>query len=150
MRPQFSAAERFETLKKSVRGSWFKMAKLKKLLDKEIADANGKAARLRVEGNTYSAEAEYYHDALVAFERALKEDEPLPASCQEEFQKQMKVTCDNQHDSLQTLIANSRRNWVRDRNNGNRYSQAASEWETFAKNLLVEYGKLDEEIMSYA
>lgn len=150
MRPPFSAADRFQTLKASVRGDWFKMAKLKKLLDKEIADANGKATRLRVEGNTYSAEAEYYHDALKAYELLLKEDEPLPASCQEEYQQQLKISGEGPQDALQTLIANSRRNWVRERNNANRYLQAAGEWIKFTENLLMEYAKLDEEIMSYA
>lgn len=150
MRPPFSAADRFKKLKASVRGDWFKMKKLKDLIDKEIVDANGKAARLRMEGNRYMANAELHHDALKAYELFLKEGEPLPVSCQKEYQNQLKISVEGPQDALQTLIANSRRNWVRNRNDGSRYLQAASEWVAFTENLLAEFGKLDEEIMSYA
>lgn len=150
MRPTFSAAEKFETLKKSVRGSWFKMKKLKDLIDKEIADANGKAARIRVEGNRYMADAELYHDAMQAYELLLKEGEPLPEAYKEEYRKQMRISGEDQHDTLYTLMANNRRNWVRCRNDGGRYLQAAGEWEYFAKNLLAEFDALGEEIASYA
>lgn len=152
MRPQFSAAERFAKLKASVRGSWFTMPKLKKLIDKEIAEAGRKAARLRAEGNRYMADAELYQDALRAYELGLKESDPesLPASCQEEYQKQLKVSVEGPQDAFQTLIAINRRNWVRNKNDGGRYLQAATEWDYFAENLLTEFAKLDAEVMAHA
>lgn len=149
MRPEYSAASRFAMLKNKVQGEWFKMAKLKKALDKDIAEAGRKAAKLATEGNRFIAEAEYYEGAMKAFKSALK-GEPLPEAYKEEYRVQVKASGDNQHDAYSLLIANNHRRWIQNRNDGGRYLQAAGEWETLAKGLLSEFVALEAEILSYA
>ena len=134
MRPKYSGSARLETLMAKVRGDWFRMKKLKDLVDKEIADARFSATKLRTAGNRYIMDAEIYDNAKVAYEKALK-GEPLPEMYQAEFKVQLTSSGGNRHDALNTLIANNRRNQVRNRNDGNKRLQAANEWSVFSKNL---------------
>jgi hypothetical protein len=153
MRPQFSAAERLETLKGKVSGDWFRMKKLASLVENEIANARISATKLRTAGNRYVRDAEIYDDAKVAFERALK-GEPIPEMYQKEFKVQLTSSGGNRHDALNTLIANNRRNQVRNRNNGGKRLQAAGEWDLFIKTLQTAFddltNKYREEIASHA
>ncbi len=153
MRPQFSAAERLETLMTKVKGDWFRMKKLASLVEKEIADARISATKLPKDGKRYMANAEIYDDAKVAFEQALK-GEPLPEMYQAEFKVQLTSSGGNRHDALNTLIATNRRNQVRNRNDGNKRLQAAGEWDVFIKNLQTAFddltNKYREEIASHA
>ena len=141
MRPQFSGNARLETLMASIKGDWFRMNKLKGLVETEIANARISATKLQTAGNRYIADAEVYDDAKVAYEKALA-GEPLPEMYEAGFKVQLASSGGNRHDALNTLIATNRRNQVRNRNDGNKRLQAAGEWDVFIKNLQTAFDDL--------
>ena len=149
MRPQYSGAERFETLKAKVQGDWFKMAKLKGLVDKDIEEAGRKAARLRVEGNRFAANAELYENDMHIFE-GIEKGEKAPEAYEKEIANELNTTGDYRDKCIDNLKSQNRRLWVSNRNDGGKRIQAAMAWETLAKNLQKAFDDLGEEILAMA